>query len=318
MIEGDVSASTGRTTSDEPMRRLVRKTAPSTNDPLATLADELRRLVKEVGPKPKPRFVHQIRTTIRRFETVMPELDEASPRAERRVRKQLARIRKCAGKVRDADVHLQALRSLPRSIESEAQACVRDVLQKARAKREKRLVRTLAAERERGLIKRLRQVVGQAAVARPVSDADRERTIGLVLERFDRALQAASPLGAENLHVLRLQTKRLRYLAETAAPSALATTILAQLKRVQDAVGAWHDWLTLSARAEKILAGTEAAALLAALRARTEVQLEKAVKVTTSVGRRLLALRSTATRRGTRPVTPASPVAALRSAGASA
>jgi CHAD domain-containing protein len=268
-----------------------------------------------MGPEPKPRAVHQLRTTIRRFETLLPAADETSPGAERRLRKQLDRLRKRAGKVRDADVHLQALATLARGSAGEAYERVREALKKEREKRQKRLARALAAERERGLLKRLRQVVGHAAVHPSAGAEDGERILALVRERFARALEAATPLGAENLHAFRIQTKRLRYLAESAGPGA-ATTV-AQLKRVQDAAGAWHDWLTLCQRAEQVLAEAPTP-LLAAMRARTAGKLETAVTVVARVGRRLQGLRVPSPRKGARPVAGERTPAALRSAGASA
>lgn len=86
MIDVDVSAATGRTTADEPVRRPVWAAARG-SDRLAKFADDLRRLVKEIGAKPKPRAVHQLRTTIRRLETLLPKPDEASSGAERKVRR---------------------------------------------------------------------------------------------------------------------------------------------------------------------------------------------------------------------------------------
>jgi len=316
MMDGDLSVSTGRTTAEKSGRRRVRTAAPA-GSALSTRAEELRRLVKEIDAKPRPRLVHHLRTTIRRLETLMPAPTEAAPRVDQKVRAQLDRIRARAGKVRDIDVHLLALRGLAKGAPGEAREQLRADLRRQRAKREKRLVRAVAAERARGLLKRIRKVVRRTGVVGPQSDADRERVLDEVLERFDRALQAATPLGAENLHAFRLQTKRLRYLAETASPHAGAAVAVAQLKRVQDAIGAWHDWLTLAERAEHVVAGKGAAELRAAVSARIDAQLAKALKVTTSVARRLSALRPTGVRRGTRPMTSAS-VAALRSTRASA
>jgi CHAD domain-containing protein len=110
----------------------------------------------------------------------------------------------------------------------------------------------------------------------------------------------------------------LRYLAETAAPHPVATTMVAQLKQVQDAIGTWHDWLTLTARAEQVLGDVPSDPLLAAMRARIERQLEKALAVTARAGRRLERLRLAGSRKGARPVTAARPTTAMRSAGASA
>jgi len=288
-------------------------------DPLGVLSKSLQRLVKDIGATPKPRAVHRLRTTIRRFETrVADRDDESSTRAERTIRKQLDRIRQCAGKVRDTDVHLQALRSLPGALRADEYERVLIFLEKARSKRQKRLLRTLAAERERGLVKRLRQVVGDAAVGRVEGEADRDRRLMLVLERFDDALQTAAPLCAGTLHEFRIHTKRLRYLAETATPSAAATTVVAQLKRVQDAIGAWHDWLTLASRAAKALAGDASSPLCAAIASRTQARLDKALQVTASVGRRLQTLRLVGSRKGTRSVTAVRLAVPPQSAGASA
>jgi hypothetical protein len=103
-----------------------------------------------------------------------------------------------------------------------------------------------------------------------------------------------------------------------ATPSAAATTVVAQLKRVQDAIGAWHDWLTLSSRAAKALAGDASSPLRAAISSRTQARLEKALRVTASVGRRLQAFRLVGSRKGTRSVTAIRSALPPQSAGASA
>lgn len=310
---GDVNAATGRSTSNEQLGRPRR--AAQTIDPVERHAEDIVRLVKGMEAKSKPREVHQLRTTIRRFETFLPDDGSDTPRAERKVRKQLDRLRKRAGKVRDVDVHLKALSGLPRALEA-ARNEVRDALRKGREKRQKRLLRALASERDRGLVKRLREVVGHPSAAR-VSTADPEQVLATVLERFRRSLAAATPLSRDNLHDFRIATKRLRYLAETAAPSAAAGTAVTELKRVQDAIGAWHDWLTLCAEAAAVL-DDDSSALLTAIRARVDVQLEKALATTTRVGRRLEKLEPAAARKGVRRVTPVETAVPRRSAGASA
>jgi CHAD domain-containing protein len=315
MIEGDVSAATGRTTAADEPRRGRRAPADAVT-PLAERAEELVALVKAVEAKPKPRNVHKLRTTIRRVEALLPA-DDTQTRAERRVRKQLARLRRRAGKVRDADVHLEALRAL--DVDPDA-AAARDAvgaaLEKQRAKREKKLVRTLAKERDRGVVKRLREVVATAVVDR--SATDEARVLATVLGDFARALGDAAPLGAATLHDFRIHTKRLRYVAESALPAPNARRAVAELKRVQDAIGAWHDWMTLIARARKTLDDQEGTALLSAIGARAEAELAKAVAATMRGERRLHALGAAAERKGTRPVTSGRAPLALRSAGASA
>jgi CHAD domain-containing protein len=310
MIDGDFSVALGLAKGPRERRR----TAKDVVDPLAVQAEALQGLVKSVADKPKPRDVHHLRTTIRRFETLLPERDGDAPRAERKLAKQLDKIRKRAGKVRDADVHLRALATIARTARGDDYDRVRRVLEKRRTKQRKRLVDTIADHRDRGLLKRLRQVVGHADAGRArASDTD---VLARVLQRFGELWPKANGLGEQNLHEFRMETKRLRYLAETAAADKDAAVAVAQLKRMQDAAGAWHDWTTLGLRAAKEVDGG-GAPLLAAIAARTAAQLQKALATVQSAGRRLMALKPAAARKPARPMSP--PRAPhVRNAGASA
>lgn len=284
---------------------------------LAARAEELVALVKAVESKPKPRTVHKLRTTIRRVEALLPDEDETQTRAERRLRKQLARVRRRAGKVRDADVHRMALASLDVDGDAaDAREIVSDALAKQRTKRVKKLVRTLGEERDRGIVKRLREIVGSAVVTREAHD---ERLVlATVVADFAHALGAAAPLGAETLHDFRINTKRLRYVAESALPAPNAAVAVAELKRVQDAIGGWHDWTTLIERARKALGAREGAAFLAAIGARAEAELAKALAATTRAETRLQALGTAARRKGAHSMPAERAPLALRNAGASA
>src|SRR5689334_6522198 len=124
MIDGDFSVALGLAKAPRGRQRATDHAV----DPLAIQADGLQALVKSVVDKAKPRDVHHLRTTIRRFETLLPEREDDAPRAERKLRKQLERIRKRAGKVRDADVHLQALATLKRAVEGDEYERVRRAL----------------------------------------------------------------------------------------------------------------------------------------------------------------------------------------------
>lgn len=316
MIEGDVSAATGRTTAaDEPRRR--RRDSADAVTPLAARVEELVALVKAVESKPKPRNVHKLRTTIRRVEALLPAEDDTQTRAERRVRKQLGRVRRRAGKVRDGDVHRKALHDLDLVGEAaEAREVVSDAFAKQRTKREKKLVRALGVERDRGIVKRLREVVGSLVVTRDAHDEG--RVLAAVIDDFAHAHAEAAPLGAETLHGFRIHTKRLRYVAESALPAPNAARAVAELKRVQDAIGRWHDWLTLIERARKALGDREGTALLAAIGARADVELAKALTATARAEKRLHALGAAARRKGAHPMASDRVALALPHAGASA
>jgi CHAD domain-containing protein len=306
MIDGDLSAST--------LGERSRRPRDANTDPLGAHSQNLQRLIKDVGDKPKPGAVHHLRTTIRRFETLLPEPSGSGGRLEKKVQKQLDRIRKRAGKLRDVDVQLRALRSLHRSHQGEEYSCVLRVLHKARSKGRKRLADTLAETRDRGLLKRLRRVVGRAAGLASATPQEPLELPG-VLDRFAELARTTGSLTEANLHEFRKQTKRVRYLAET-IETPEATTAVAQLKRIQDAIGSWHDWLVLSGRTAKVLEVDTSSALLRAMQERTATQLEKALATTTAASRRLNDLRRHGPRKAARPLARMADVP--RSVGASA
>ncbi len=60
----------------------------------------------------EPESVHGFRTTARRLQTLVEQICPSKDRNQKKLVKMLGRIRKRAGKVRDLDVQLAALRSL--------------------------------------------------------------------------------------------------------------------------------------------------------------------------------------------------------------
>ncbi len=68
------------------------------------------------------------------------------------------------------------------------------------------------------------------------------------------ALADAMPLlDAENLHDFRKATKKARYVAESGARERNSSSVAKALKRIQDAIGDWHDWLCLAEEAKTAL-----------------------------------------------------------------
>ena len=74
------------------------------------------------------------------------------------------------------------------------------------------------------------------------------------------------PLTEKTLHQYRIIGKRARYIAELSANQPGAALVVEQLKRMQDVIGDWHDWLELGDRAEKLLGSVKDSALVAMLR----------------------------------------------------
>jgi len=89
--------------------------------------------------------------------------------------------------------------------------------------------------------------------------------------------RSQAPISEVLLHQYRILTKRARYAAEFAAQSAEAEQFIAGVKRVQDALGDWHDWLTLMQTASAQLGEVRDSPLVAELHNVTGAKFRRAV-----------------------------------------
>lgn len=253
------------------------------------LFDKLQR-ISRLSSGAKPGAVHQLRTTVRRVETLLATTSPTPRRKERKFLKQLKRLRRRAGKVRDLDVQIEALGSLRLESSTRDRARVMAFLEKARAQRQKKLLRAVEAEVDDGLHKRLKLIFTrlQQESPKPQPGAAADRFLTAALDKFAAMVKQRPTLTEDNLHDFRMDCKRVRYLAEMAGERPKVAAVIEQLKRIQDAIGAWHDWLTLTATAESVLARAEQVPLLAALRANTRSQYLEALRITADAKRVLL------------------------------
>lgn len=290
--------------------------APDSNRTQA-LFDRLRR-ISQLSSSAKPETVHQLRTTVRRVETLLATTWPTSGRKEQKLLKQLDRLRRRAGKVRDLDVQIEALGSLRLESITRDRARVMAFLEKARAKREGRLLGAFQDEVDGGLHKRLRRTSArlQQESPRPAhADATEARFLAAALDKFAALVKQRPTLSEGNLHDFRMDCKRVRYLAEMAGEGPKVSAVIEQLKRIQDSIGAWHDWLTLTATAESVLSRSGQVPLLSALRASTRSKYLEALRITADAKRVLLEMRESQ-RQGGKPVSRAAQVAATPAARA--
>jgi len=215
--------------------------------------------------------VHSFRTTARRLQTLLEEVIPERSRNQKKLLKLLDQIRKRAGKVRDLDVQLAALRSFKIAQEPRRKTQLTQGLIELRAKHEKRLRKILQKDAICGIRKRLRRALKELRV-KTGSDP--------LLAARGMLAQARGPeakLTEDVLHRYRVAVKRARYAAEFAPRSAEATEFLAQLKRLQDVIGDWHDWLTLKESAVASLGNVNESSLVAALHNVTGGKFRRAV-----------------------------------------
>jgi CHAD domain-containing protein len=78
-------------------------------------------------------------------------------------------------------------------------------------------------------------------------------------------IRADAPVTEALLHQYRILSKRARYAAEFARESPEAAQFIAGIKRIQDALGDWHDWLTLTQTATEHLGEVRESSLVAEL-----------------------------------------------------
>jgi len=215
--------------------------------------------------------VHSFRTTSRRLQTLLERIIPKRDRNQKKLLKILDRIRKRAGRVRDLDVQLAALRSLKAPQEPRRKTQLMQSLIELRAKHEKRLRKLLNKHTIVDIQKRLRRASKQVRLD-PAHDP-----LTIAKGMLAHVTRPAGPVTEDVLHQYRIVVKRARYAAEFAPKSAEAVQFMAQLKQLQDALGNWHDWLTLTQTAAKRLGDINQSSLVAALHNVTGGKFRRAV-----------------------------------------
>lgn len=266
---------------------------------LTALADAFNAAAAQCVEGADADAVHRVRTGSRRLQAMLEAMlrEHATFALDQSAQpwlRQLKQIRRAAGPVRDLDVHRKLLENLvgkaaPGSDANplHKQAEMLDEWLKSERKHLARGMQKQLRKRQHGLAER------QTAVLNALGPAPREslrtgRSADVVaLEDFVRATDAMPLLDAENLHDFRKATKKARYVAESAVEKEPYGSVAKALKRVQDAIGEWHDWLCLLEEAGTAL-GKDAPDLRAHLEREVERHFAAAMKTTQTMRARLL------------------------------
>ncbi len=257
-----------------------------------SLFRRLERLIPKLAKHAQPDHVHHFRTSIRRLETLLEQLVPKPDRSQKKLLKRLSKLRKRAGHIRDLDVQVAALKSLKIDRGSQDKRELVDALGVERQKWEKKLTNALDARSSRELRKRLRR-----AAQNPELHSHNFDPVSRALGMFSRLSLSEGALSEKVLHAYRLQCKNIRYVAEMAGAQPEAKAVIDQLKKMQDAIGEWHDWDTLTVRASRLLAGSSNPPLVTALRAVAKAQLADALLVSNGAIAALLDLYKASTGR---------------------
>jgi CHAD domain-containing protein len=247
---------------------------PVDQDRLNSVFQKVERQLGKVASNPQPETVHQFRTSTRRTEALLEELIPEQDRKRRQLLKELSRLRRRAGRVRDVDVQVLALRGLKASQEPTLKADVLRSLAEMRAKREAKLLKALDKRTVRELRKRLKRAAENPAVLKNARDP-----FTVASQMLARLIRMSGPPREELLHQYRIEGKRIRYVAELAGDRPEAQQWVEQLKRMQDALGEWHDWLTLAETVQQHVGADARSALLAELSNITRAKFREAIAV---------------------------------------
>jgi len=231
----------------------------------------LDRELSKLAKKPAPENVHKFRINSRRIEALLSEVAAEHHRNDEKLLKLLARLRKKAGRVRDLDVQIESLRALKFPQANGHKSQVMDALVDERAKREKKLARAFDHDTTDEIRKRLKRAAHKMKVA---EDTD---ALSLTLRKLGELGNNGAPLTEKTLHEYRIVGKRARYIAELEDSNSEAKRVVEQLKRMQDVIGDWHDWLKLTEKAEELLGGVRDSALVAMLRNVTQAKFRQSL-----------------------------------------
>ena len=234
---------------------------------------KLERDLIKLSSKPRASHVHRFRTGTRRLQILLGELSTQPDSRHKKLLKLLSRLRKRAGKVRDLDVQLAALRSLKIRQEPRRKTQLVNDLIELRGQQEKKLRKAADKDTVREIRKRLQRA---ARNFKPEASRDPLAVEQGMLQAIERG---DAPPTETLLHQYRILSKRARYAAEFADDSPDAQRFIADLKRIQDALGDWHDWLTLTRTAIEHLGAVHESSLAAELRNVTGAKFRQGVTV---------------------------------------
>jgi len=218
--------------------------------------EDLRRLVPRAMKSWDRDAIHQARVTTRRVKAAIDLVDPLlTEDPKRRFTRLLRRLRRTLGPLRDLDVMLGHLQELARQKRlAPASAWLSRRLQQKRLKLRRKCVRKNPTE------ELLTDLGGWWGLEHEVSEAQGaarsllKRAASIQLKSLcDKATRLAGaggesvPTANEDVHALRIAAKLLRYTLELAEPLGyeLPQTVLRSFKKLQDALGLWHDFIVL-------------------------------------------------------------------------
>jgi CHAD domain-containing protein len=209
--------------------------------------------VASLQEKPTSKGAHFYRTSLRRFQAWSDVVHPQIGPEQKEALEYLDKLRKRTGKLRDSEVHLDMVKQL-KGVDSKEKKKLTSELKSRREQYQEKLIKRLDDPIVANLWRTLwlfREQPPRTPEAASVNSS--EAMTALAFQEFRDFVQKRPKLSPENLHQYRLLAKQFRYTAELAGETTGTKDLVETWKRVQDVIGEWHDYLTLSEVAADVL-----------------------------------------------------------------
>lgn len=222
---------------------------------LLKLMETMSRNVGGVVNDTDVEFLHDFRVASRRIRSAVSQIKGVFPEEDAlRMKRDFASIGKLTNKLRDLDVLLLARQDCEEAVPEELRPGLASFFKSLEARRAAEFAKLSAELSAPGRAKTLRRWIeyleSSASLPRQANSSRQvERLAGLfILKRLKRVLKSADRLDERSpdveMHALRIECKKLRYLLEFFGPlfeSRGVDKLLGRLKRLQDFLGGLND-----------------------------------------------------------------------------
>lgn len=254
--------------------------------PSKRLFETFAKVAKSMETDASAKDVHKLRTTARRIEALTSVLPEKICKKNQGVIDEVRAIRKKSGKVRDLDVQLALLGKVGSDAQRPQFETLENRLLERRERRAQKLFREVRVLQRKKWLSRLDRLSKEIADT-PAGELKKDGPLKTAKEQMKvlaaRYPDSVSMVDPEELHNLRIELKKIRYTAELSGKDAVTERFTASLEKTQDAIGEWHDWLTLSETAEEALNNYVSSGILMQLRSLTTSAFSAAVQSVTEL-----------------------------------